>query len=93
MTTLRAATQARAGLVMGGYKYIRSEAPGGPREEVYRLPDEVRNLAHTLPDLAQKLRAELGSWHRATPALAATDEPELSHSDIEALRALGYLEE
>jgi arylsulfatase A-like enzyme len=93
MTTRRAATQERVGLVMGKYKYIRSEAPGGAREEVYRLPDETRNLAESLPDLVQELRAALGTRHRAAPALAATDEPALSPAEIEALRALGYLRE
>jgi arylsulfatase len=93
MTTRSAATQARVGLVMGKYKYIRSEAPGGLREEVYRLPDEARNLADSLPDRVQGLRAALDSRQRATPALAATDEPGLSPSEVEALRALGYLRE
>ena len=93
MTTVHAATKARAGLVMGQYKYIRTKMPSGAREEVYRLPDEEDNLAATLPDLTQKLSALLKSWQRAMRAPAATDRPQLSDSEREALRAMGYIDE
>ena len=70
-------------------EYPRLE--GGWRRELYALatdPGETRDVAAQYPEELERLSAELEHW-AASPLPASG----LSDSDLEALRALGYVEE
>jgi arylsulfatase A-like enzyme len=70
-------------------EYPRLE--GGWRRALYALaddPGETRDVAAQNPQVVERLAAQLERW-AATPLPA----PGLSDSDLEALRALGYVEE
>jgi len=78
-----------------GWKLLRVPLGGGEwTEELYDLstdPEELVNLVETRPDVAEPLRAELLARERAR----IVPEEELegpSAEDVEALRALGYLD-
>jgi hypothetical protein len=49
----------RMAVVSGSYKLVRSGETGAPRERLYRLPDETRDLAGAEPDVVRTLRSEL----------------------------------
>jgi arylsulfatase A-like enzyme len=75
------------GVVDREWKYLMS-----PRsEQLFRLPDEARNLSNsdleTLRRLRDALEAERGRFPARAPAKEADDE-----ATLEMLRALGYLQ-
>ncbi len=93
MTSRKAARHARVGVVRGQYKYVRWEARGSVREQIYRRPDEVSDVSASRPDLVQALRAAVDTRLRAKRPAGNTKLPEFSADDREALQALGYLGE
>jgi arylsulfatase A-like enzyme len=85
-------TEKRA-IIMDDYKFIRSWSDEREWEELYHLgvdPDELVDLIHDEPEIADRLRAALEERLRLgarTPA----DEAELSQQDLDRLQALGYV--
>jgi len=76
------------------HKYIRSS---DEQHELYDLstdPAEAKNLVSTAPDMAADLSRALDSRLRATPPATGTPPPlpKLTYQELEALRALGYVE-
>jgi arylsulfatase A-like enzyme len=75
------------GVVSRWWKYLA--APG--LEQLFRLPDETRDLADsdkaTLKELLQALEAEQSLYPAGTPALEADDA-----ATLEMLEALGYVQ-
>ncbi len=73
-------------------KYKLIEAP---RWELYDLvadPEEQSNLADELPDVARRMRKELGELSSKLEAgAAAAPQPELDEETLRQLRALGYV--
>jgi arylsulfatase len=90
-TTGNAASLRRRAVLAGGYKLVRSSDRGQPAVELFRLPDETRDLAAAQPeraaDLAQRLDAHVAA--ASAPPVERSPSPEQE----EALRALGYAEE
>jgi hypothetical protein len=82
-------------ILRGGWKQI--VRPDGAAPELYRFPDdvaEVRDLAAEQPERVAELAGRLAAWQRErdarAPDQAVLAEP--SREELEALRALGYLE-
>jgi hypothetical protein len=106
--TLIAEHRARAAIVVGSTYYARDRAriePGTPDAitggalrplppRLARLEAEGSPPAYRLPsrERAARLESLLASFLRSSPAPAPSRAPELTESDREVLRALGYLE-
>jgi arylsulfatase A-like enzyme len=77
----------------GDWKYLVAEDEG--TVELYDLradPRETRNLAAERPEVAADLADILATWREAvTRPDSLTLQPELSDSDIQKLRSLGYV--
>lgn len=81
------------GVRSGRWKYI--EAPGVGRRELYDLesdPGERKNLAPGRRRAARGFSRRIAEWRRSQLATASERTDEISPSDVEALRALGYAE-
>lgn len=78
------------------YKYIRCrKGPKSDLVEVYDWkadPGETKNLAPSKPELVAKLQAELAAWVQASTKDVVKSQGEASDADLEALKALGYVE-
>jgi len=77
------------GLVSGGWKYIQA-----PRPELYHLardPGEERDASNDNPAKAQELKSRLEKMLISAPA-AGAGKRELSSSEQEKLRSLGYVQ-
>jgi arylsulfatase A-like enzyme len=82
-----------AGLMMGGYKYIR--ALEGDREELYHLdrdPGETMNLASHDPVRTQAMRKKLQDLMENMESYAVSHEIPLDPQTTEAMKALGYIQ-
>jgi arylsulfatase A-like enzyme len=92
LATFRSASLAPAvGVVKGGFKYLRGQGET-PRERLFGLPDEERDLGAQETPARLALGIELDARLGHLP-LAFTAEPQqLSPDDRNALRSLGYLE-
>jgi arylsulfatase A-like enzyme len=80
-------------IIMDGYKFIHSWSDEREWEELYDLaadPDELVDLIHDEPEIADRLRAELVERLR-TSAQTPAEEAELSQQDLDRLQALGYV--
>lgn len=80
----------RQGVVFNGWKLII----GGKRLELFSLhedPLEQNNLAEQHPDHVKELCADIAKWDAETPKGKA-EEADLTPSDVQALRSLGYLD-
>ena len=78
------------GLVLNGWKLVADEQ----KLELYDLaadPKEQRNAYAAERARAEDMKAKLDEWNAARPQEAAPAR-ELSGDDVEALRALGYIE-
>jgi len=81
------------------YKYIVDLNPAAPvPEELYDWrndPGETHNLLTTLPDVADRLRRQLNTFHDDLVARARTmSQPaikDMSPREIERLKSLGYI--
>lgn len=81
----------RQAIVHDGWKLI----DGGQTPQLFNIeqdPGETENLAAREPERLAKLRARLAAWNERNPHASRTDGPELSREDVEALRALGYID-
>jgi arylsulfatase A-like enzyme len=77
-------------LVLNGWKLVADEQ----KLELYDLaadPKEQRNAYAAERARAEDMKAKLDEWNAARPQEAAPAR-ELSGDDVEALRALGYIE-
>lgn len=86
-------TGVKYGVRRGRWKYI--EAPEEGTRELYSLtddPGETTNLVGAEPAVARRLSEELAAWHREQLAAATGEARPASAEDIEALRALGYVD-
>ena len=83
---------ARAGVVKGNYKFVRLGIKGDFEEQLFRLPDEVENVIDEENRVAATLRQALGAHLQRQRAAPAPASPSPSDPDLEALRALGYVE-
>lgn len=78
------------GILVGDWKLVLD----GKRPELFRLdedPGELENVADLHPELVAKLTHSIQLWSDAV-ANRVSDEAELSAEDVEALKALGYVE-
>jgi arylsulfatase A-like enzyme len=75
------------GLVSRWWKYLG--APGS--EQLFRLPDETRNLADLDPETLKKLLAAMEAEQRLYPAGKPASESE-DAATVEMLEALGYVQ-
>jgi arylsulfatase A-like enzyme len=83
------------GLLWQGYKYI--EAPGEGSFELYDLetdPGEQHNVFEQRPAKARAMAAALAGWRSKYRGSAGgtADRAPASKADVDALRALGYIE-
>jgi arylsulfatase A-like enzyme len=88
-TNKAAASHVKRAIVSAGFKLVRESGPEGPREALYRLPDEQADLASALTEqrlaLSQRLDALTPRLERRAAPLAPTDR------ERDALEALGYV--
>ncbi len=89
---LRHASVPRFGLIADGYKYLRSEGRIGTVEHLYRLGDEEKNLGLEEPERLAELRQRLARL-RAGLRRVPERRQELTETERERLRALGYVVE
>jgi len=75
------------GLVSRWWKYLG--APGS--EQLFRLPDEIRNLAEDDPDTVRKMFKALEAEQNRFPAGVPASESE-DAATLEMLEALGYVQ-
>jgi arylsulfatase len=83
---------ARAGVVKGDYKFVRLGIKGDFEEQLFRLPDEVENVIDEENRVAATLRQALRVHLQRQREAPAPASPSPSDPDLEALRALGYVE-
>jgi arylsulfatase A-like enzyme len=80
------------GVRQGRWKYL--ESGDGERRELYDLaadPGETANLAPEHPEQVRRLAARIASWRSASRRAGAAPK-DLTGSEREGLRALGYVE-
>jgi arylsulfatase A-like enzyme len=80
-------------ILLDGFKYIHSWSPQREWEELYDLeadPGELVDLIDTQPEVAARLRTALAERLASTPEGSAA-AAELSETDRDRLRALGYV--
>jgi arylsulfatase A-like enzyme len=80
-------------LIEGTRHLISGSGPG--EEELFDLardPGEARNLAAESPGPLAALERRLERWTETTPVRNVQDSMKLKAEDIEALKALGYLQ-
>ena len=75
------------GLVSRWWKYL--DSPGS--EQLFRLPDEIRNLAETDPETLREMLKALETEQSLFPAGAPAPESE-DAATLEMLEALGYVQ-
>jgi arylsulfatase A-like enzyme len=75
------------GLVSRWWKYLG--APGS--EQLFRLPDEIRNLAESDPETLQEMLETLAAEQDRFPAGAPASESD-DAATLEMLEALGYVQ-
>lgn len=87
------------GIVLDGWKMIHNanRAANMPEFELYNRaedPLDSKNVAAEHPDIIERLKGELESWHKMVEAgqLPETvSEENLSPQELERLRSLGYI--
>ena len=90
LATLEESLVPRRGLVFRGWKYLVQEGGRPPREELHPMGDESHNRVLQNPRVLEHMRREFRA-SRARLADAPTPlRQELSESERERLRALGY---
>lgn len=85
-----ASTSRRFGLAKAGFRYVVVPAKPGSKETFVELGDNSGNPATPPEDLIDELRTELESIRERFPSRLTSLTPQLSASDREKLRALGY---
>jgi len=79
-------------VIEGGYKLIRRPVRTELLFDLERDPEELRDVAAQETDRAQELRALLDDWSHHHPAAEPGVKAAPSKEQIEALRALGYID-
>jgi arylsulfatase len=88
-STLKVSEVRREALVDLGFKYM-VEARGLPRERLFRVADETRDLAASDPQALERMRAALAAA-RSSLARVAASRQQMSPEDEAALGTLGYV--
>jgi arylsulfatase A-like enzyme len=78
-------------ILRDGYRFVRSIRGDERTEQLYRIPDEERDVGQELPERFVELRAALDAHLAALEPAPALAPASLSDEDREALRAMGYL--
>lgn len=91
MATLGAGSVRRFALVEGDYKFIVSLEDDIWHGQLFRRGDESTNLAAPAPQIAGALRKRLAQVQSELELRTETHQ-DLTPEDLEALRALGYLD-
>jgi hypothetical protein len=83
-------------VIAGGWKLVRTHlAAGRTREELFNLdidPLEENDLAASRPDVGQRLTHLLERYESAAEPFSPAEEFVPEPTDLERLRALGYVE-
>lgn len=87
------------GVVLDGWKLIHNanRATGMPEFELFNRaedPFDLKNVAAEHPDIVERLKGELESWHKMVAAAQLPEslsEENISPEELERLRSLGYI--
>ena len=80
----------RFGLAKGGFRYVLSIEPQGPKEELFRLGYDRRDRLVESPEVAQSMRTELSSFRLQMFPEKVPPKKKLTPIEREKLKALGY---
>lgn len=90
-TFLRQTSPAFQAVVWQGWKLIRPKDRDGVLYHLLEDPGELRNVRHENPEKFKELDGLLDQWNNAHPR-GAENASEMTDEDLEALKALGYVE-
>ncbi|MCP3982763.1 MAG: sulfatase [bacterium] len=92
MASLGGSTVPRIGLVREGHKIVVTQRDGRAESELFALGAEDRDLSDSEPELLGRMMRDLDSIRGSLRQRPGSQQQDLSDSDREALRALGYLD-
>jgi arylsulfatase A-like enzyme len=91
LATLRGSTVPRFGLVSGGYKYVKSGPLDAVEEEVFAVDGSTGPTGEEAEELVASMRERLESFQRGLRRSSHENRRELTATERERLRTLGYL--
>lgn len=90
-TFLRQTSPVFQAVVWQGWKLIRPKDRDGVLYHLSEDPGELRNVRHKNPEKFKELDGLLDQWNNAHPR-GVENASEMTDEDLEALKALGYVE-
>ncbi len=90
LALLEHATVPRMGLIADDWKLLLRFQDRRWSTQLFRLGTDGPDLATPVPEVAQRMREELGRWAKQAEGAARAARQNLSAEDREKLRALGY---
>ena len=81
----------RFGLVAGGYKYVRSGLRDDVEEEIFALGGDRDRTGDEADELVASMRERLEDFQRRLRRSSREKRRELTSTERERLRRLGYL--
>jgi arylsulfatase A-like enzyme len=93
LATLRGSTVPRFGLVAGGYKYVRSGVGDAVEEEIFAVDGGKSPAGAEAEELVASMRERLEDFQRGLRRSSRETRRELTPTERERLRTLGYLVE
>jgi arylsulfatase A-like enzyme len=93
LATLRGSLVPRFGLVAGGYKYVRSGFPDAIQEEIFAVDGGAHPSGDEADELVASMRERLEAFQRGLRRSSRENRRELTPTERERLRTLGYLVE